>query len=62
LPIDVPVARRWGQLNATLGNRSLDLAIAATALEHHLTVTTRNIADFVPTGASTLNPFTWRPS
>ncbi len=62
LPIDVPVARRWGQLNATLGNRSLDLAIAATALEHHLTVATRNVVDFAPTGVATLDPFMWRPA
>ncbi len=57
LPVDVAVARRWGELNATLGNRSLDLAIAATALEHRLTVVTRNVADFAPTEAKTLNPF-----
>lgn len=61
LPIDVRIARRWGRLVAALGNRSLDLAIAATALEHRLTVVTRNVADFAPTGVPTLNPFAWRP-
>ena len=57
LPLDVGVARRWGRLAARLGNKGLDLAIAATALEHGLTVATRNVAHFDPTGVTTLNPF-----
>jgi hypothetical protein len=57
LPVDVSVARRWGRLAARLGNRGLDLAIAATALEHGLTVVTRNVSHFEPTGVPTLNPF-----
>jgi len=57
LPLDVGVARRWGQLAARLGNKGLDLAIAATALEHGLTVATRNLAHFEPTGVSTFDPF-----
>ena len=36
-----------------------DLRIAATALERDLTVVTRNISDFVPTGAALLDP--WNP-
>jgi predicted nucleic acid-binding protein len=62
LPFDLPVARRWGQLSAALGNDSADLMISATALEHGLTVVTRNVSDFVPTGVATLNPFGSRPS
>ena len=57
LPLTVGIARRWGQLAAELGNKQLDLAIAATALEHGLTVVTRNVADFEPTGVTVLNPF-----
>jgi predicted nucleic acid-binding protein len=62
LPFDLPVARRWGQLSAALGNDSADLMIAATALEHGLTVVTRNVSDFEPMGVATLNPFDSRPS
>jgi len=57
LPLDLQIARRWGQLSATLGNDSADLMIAATALEHGLTVVTRNVSDFKPTGVAILNPF-----
>jgi predicted nucleic acid-binding protein len=57
LPITVPIARRWGRLVADIGNRDLDLAIAATALEEGLTVVTRNVSHFARTGVATLNPF-----
>ncbi len=36
-------ARRWGQLSAALGYDSADRLIAATALEHGLTVVSRNL-------------------
>ena len=48
LPLDLQIARRWGQLSAALGNDSADLMISATALEHGLTVVTRNVSDFSP--------------
>ncbi len=57
LPFDLSAARRWGGLSAAIGNNSADLMIAASALEHGLTVVTRNVADFAPCGVSTLNPF-----
>jgi predicted nucleic acid-binding protein len=34
-----------------------DGLIAATALVHGMTVVTRNVADFDPTGVLTLNPW-----
>jgi toxin FitB len=60
LAVDVAVARRWGRLSHRIGNKGLDLAIAATALEHGLTVVTRNVSDFEPTGVPVFNPFTPR--
>lgn len=57
LGVDVPTARRLGRLSAALGYNDVDLLIAATALEHGLTVVTRNTRHFHPTRAPVLNPF-----
>ena len=57
LPVDIAIASRWGRLSASVGNESVDLLIAATALEHGFTVATRNVRDFAPTGVIVLNPF-----
>ena len=57
LPFDVPTAHRWGRLSAALGQDSVDLMIAATALEHGLTVVTRNVKVFTPTGVGVFDPF-----
>src|SRR3979490_1238074 len=61
VPFDLPTARRWGALSAALGNDGADLMIAATALENGLTVVTRNVSDFEPTGVAVLDPFSRRP-
>ena len=57
LPVDIPTARRWGRLLDAIGNQSADLLIAATALEHGLTVVTRNVRHFRPAGVPVLDPF-----
>jgi predicted nucleic acid-binding protein len=57
LPINVPIARRWGALSSAMGHDDLDLAIAATAMEHNLTVATRNVRDFIRTGVAIYDPF-----
>ena len=57
LPVDTATARRWGRLSATLGQDSADLLIAATALEHGLTVVTRNVRHFEPTGVPVVGLF-----
>jgi predicted nucleic acid-binding protein len=61
VPFDLRTARRWGALSAALGNDSADLMIAATALEHGLTIVTHNVTDFEPTGVAVLDPFSRRP-
>lgn len=60
LPISLKIGRRWGKLFGTLqkSGRVLpnwDSLIAATALEHDLTIITRNTDDFTGTGARVLN-------
>jgi predicted nucleic acid-binding protein len=57
LPVTISIARRWGRIAAQIGSKELDLAIAATALEHGMIVVTRNVSDFIPTGIATLDPF-----
>jgi predicted nucleic acid-binding protein len=57
LPITAKVADRWGRLSPNQRLPVIDGLIAATSLEHQLTVVTRNVADFQRSGASTLNPF-----
>ncbi|MDP3930857.1 MAG: type II toxin-antitoxin system VapC family toxin, partial [Methylococcaceae bacterium] len=57
LPLSVSIARRWGKLSGELGHTSADLMIAATALEHNLTVATRNTRHFEPTQVSLINPY-----
>ena len=57
LGVDLATARRWGQLSGALGHEGTDLLIAATALEHGLTVVTGNTRHFEPTGVAVLNPF-----
>ena len=62
LPMTQSIAERWGVLE---GQRQLmgrpihvpDAQIAATALEHGLTVVTRNVKDFEGVGATLINPW-----
>ncbi len=57
LPVTAPIARRWGRLSVELGHDGTDLLLAATALEHGLTVATRNVRHFKPCGVKVVNPF-----
>ena len=58
LPVDAPVARRCARLHVPGPRSDRDALIAATALVHDLTVVTRNVADFEPTGVGIMNPWT----
>lgn len=57
LPFDEVVAQLWGRLRVPHPENPLDKQIAATALVHGLVVVTRNVTDFVGTGAKVLNPY-----
>ncbi len=57
LPITAVIADRWGRLALHQPLPISDGLIAATALEHRLTVVTRNMTDFQRSGVSTINPF-----
>jgi predicted nucleic acid-binding protein len=64
LPIDEPVADRWGLLAANAkakGNALsiIDGLLAATAIHHNLTVVSRNVNDFASTQVPVVNP--WQP-
>jgi len=62
LPIGTLVALRCARLHVPDPRSDRDALIAATALVHGMTVVTRNVADFEPTGVSFLNPWNAVPS
>lgn len=57
LPVDIAVARAGARLHVPHPQPERDALIAATALVHGLTVVTRNVADFAPTGVPLFNPW-----
>ncbi len=62
LPGDATISRRWAKLVGDLKQKGetmplLDGVIAATALQHELTIATRNTRDFKKAGVKALNPF-----
>ena len=60
LSIDSHIALRCANLHVPDPRSERDALIAATALEHAMSVVTRNVKDFTPTGVSLINP--WEPS
>jgi toxin FitB len=62
LPVTQSIAERLGQLAGERDSKGLTLPvpdglIAATALEHDLTLVTRNVRDFAGLGVPMLNPW-----
>lgn len=59
LPVDETVSLRWGRMLAEAERPLLavDSLIAATALNHGLTLATRNTADMARVGVSLFNPW-----
>jgi len=61
LAVDTAVALCCGKLHVPDPRSDRDALIAATALTHKMTVVTRNVDDFKPTGVSILNPWEYNP-
>ncbi|MGO9267656.1 MAG: type II toxin-antitoxin system VapC family toxin [Candidatus Binataceae bacterium] len=62
LPVTYAIADRWGRLDGECQLRGAPLntadgLIAATAVEHDLTVVTRNVKDFASLGVTLFNPW-----
>lgn len=66
LPVDMPVAERWGLLaGKAQANGSplpiIDALLAATAIHYDLVLVTRNVQDLARTGAEIFNPWSACP-
>lgn len=57
LNVDTAVAQLSAKFHVPDPHSIRDGLIAATALVHHMTVVTRNVADFASTGVAIVNPF-----
>jgi hypothetical protein len=63
LPVDADVADQWGHLSAKASRPlpAIDALLAATALQHRLTLVTRNTKDFEGLSVDLFNPWQAAP-
>jgi toxin FitB len=57
LPVSAAIADRWGRMGIDEPVPDVDAILAATAIEHGLTLVTRNVRNFSRSGVSLLNPW-----
>ena len=57
LPVTMAISERWALISVPDPVPVVDGLLAATAIEHKLTLVTRNVADVSRTGAAFVNPF-----
>lgn len=57
LAATLPICERWSRLGLERAIPPIDGLLAATAIEHRLTLVTRNVAHIDQSGADALNPF-----
>ena len=59
LGVDAQITDRWGRLQASAGRTLpiVDAMLATTALQHDLTLVTRNVKDFEGLGVPLVNPW-----
>lgn len=57
ISVDVPIAKRCASLHVPNPKSERDAMIAASAIEHRMTIVTRNVSDFIKSGVKVYDPW-----